>query len=337
MTVGAWLARAWRPHRTIWPTRDGWWCLGAAMGLGMAAINTGNNLLYLLSSMLLGLVVVSGVLSEQTMRGLALDAVVPGGVHAGAPALFGVVIGNRKRWLPSYSAMVEVLGPRGVERRLYVPRLEPEAERLLSWQATMPRRGRHRLPGIRLTTRFPFGLFLKANRAVLRPEVIVYPAVGPAPLDLLREVAGSGPAAARRRGRGHDLYNLRDYRAGDDPRLIHWPSSAKTQALTVRELEAETARGTRIVLVGAGRADPERLERALSEAASLAVHLLRAGASVELVGPGTFVPIGRGRAHEHRVLEALALYSPPPGASEDPPARREPAAGARREIRVPLG
>src|SRR5206468_3589061 len=51
---GGWLA--W-PRRTLWPTRDGWWCLGAALGLGFAAINTGNNLFYLLVSMLLGLII----------------------------------------------------------------------------------------------------------------------------------------------------------------------------------------------------------------------------------------------------------------------------------------
>ena len=69
-----------RPRHTLRPTRDGWWCLGTAVGLGIAAINTGNNLLYLLVSMLLGLIVVSGLLSEQTLRGLDL-VVAPAGSH----------------------------------------------------------------------------------------------------------------------------------------------------------------------------------------------------------------------------------------------------------------
>ena len=59
------LPRGLRPRRTIQPTREGWWCLLAAVGLGLAAINSGNNLLYLLESALLGLVIVSGILSEQ--------------------------------------------------------------------------------------------------------------------------------------------------------------------------------------------------------------------------------------------------------------------------------
>jgi uncharacterized protein (DUF58 family) len=60
------------------------------------------------------------------------------------------------------------------------------------------------------------------------------------------------------------------------------------------------------VLVRSG--DPGRLEPGLSEAASLAVHLLRTGASVALVGPGIAVPPDAGRAHERTILTALALY-----------------------------
>src|SRR5229473_86398 len=71
------LWRLFHPRRTIKPTRDGWWCLFVAVGLGVAAINTGNNLLYLLVSALLALIVVSGILSEQSMRGLAPAGLSP--------------------------------------------------------------------------------------------------------------------------------------------------------------------------------------------------------------------------------------------------------------------
>ena len=77
------------PRRTIWPTRDGWWCLFVVIGLGVAAINTGNNLLYLLVSLLLSLIVVSGVLSEQSLRGLRLEGDAPEEMYAGTSALFG--------------------------------------------------------------------------------------------------------------------------------------------------------------------------------------------------------------------------------------------------------
>jgi len=67
----------WRRTKTIRPTRDGWWCVFAAMGLGVAAVNTGNNLAYLLCSMLLALIIVSGILSDLTVRGLHVAVTLP--------------------------------------------------------------------------------------------------------------------------------------------------------------------------------------------------------------------------------------------------------------------
>ena len=334
----SWFWRLLHPPRTIWPTRDGIWCLLVVMGLGVAAVNTGNNLLYLLVSLLLALIIVSGILSEQSLRTLELIAMDPEEIYAGSPSLFGMTVANRKRWLTSYSITVEVLSPTSATRFLYLPRLDAGTERLVTWEDTLPRRGRHRLAGVRLTTRFPFGLFLKAGRPMLTDEVLVYPAVRPVSPELLRQLGTAGDSRVRRRGRGADLYNLRGYRPGDDPRLIHWRSSAKTQGLLVRETEAETTEDTRLILVGTGERDAAALEAGLSEAASLAAHLIRLGAGVELVGPGFYVRLGHGKGHLLGLLWALALYDPQttplatPAAGEDD-GRLLPL----RQIRVRLG
>jgi uncharacterized protein (DUF58 family) len=332
MRVPDWVRRLWHPRRTIWPTRDGWWTLFAAVGLGVAAVNTGNNLLYLLSSMLLALVVVSGILSEAVIRRLRVTSVFPEEIQAGRPALLGATVTNLKRWVPSYSITLEVLDGGRAVRFIYLPRISAGDARLVTWEATLPRRGRHRLGGLRVTTRFPFGIFLKAGQPTLREEVLVFPAVSPVPTYLLHRSSVGGAVAARRRGRGSDLHNLRDYRAGDDLRLVHWKSSAKTGTLTVRELEAETTLDTRIVIEGGG--DSARLEETIREAASLAVHLLRAGAQLELAGHSLWVPPGRGPAQRRRALTALALWEP---AVATPEAVAPPLRHGVREIRVGLG
>jgi uncharacterized protein (DUF58 family) len=327
--------RRWRwttwPRRTLWPTRDGWWCLGAAIGLGFAAMNTGNNLLYVLVSMLLGVIIVSGVLSEQSIRGLDFFPLRPDEVFAGRPALFGIRVVNRKRWRASYSIAIDVLDEAATTGAAFVPRLPARAEALVSWEAVPAGRGRRPFPALRVSTRFPFGLFVKAGRVALESEMIVYPAVRPLAAERLAAL-GVGGAAARRRGRGGDLHNLREYRPGDEPRLIHWRSSAKTGDLLVRELEVETALDTTIVLSGTGT-DRERVEAGVSEAASLASHLLATGARVELVGTGLHVPLARGREQRQRVLTALALYEP---AGDHGTVGTSARAGAR-EIRIAIG
>ncbi len=328
------------PRRTIWPTRDGWWCLFVVMALGVAAINTGNNLLYLLVSLLLGLIIVSGVLSDQAMRGVRLIPLLPEEAFAGRPAIVGARVVNTKRWLRSYSLTVEMLGPSAAPRRLYVPRLEPGGEHLLYWEETPRRRGRQSLGGVRLTTRFPFGLFVKSGRPVRPEPVAVYPALTPLTHAQQRHLEAVGQAAARRRGRGPEVHNLRGYRAGDDPRLIHWHSTAKTGSLTVRELLAHTTQDVRLVLVDEGAGDPAQLEAGLSEAASLAAHLLHRGSGVELVGPGLLVPLGRGRAQRGRVLTALALHEPGGAGAPDRPdghGREWRTGGHLGELRVRIG
>jgi uncharacterized protein (DUF58 family) len=359
----------WRRTKTIRPTRDGWWCVFAAMGLGVAAVNTGNNLAYLLCSMLLALIIVSGMLSDLTVRGLSATVTLPDAVHATQPALITIALANRKRRLASYSVALEALDlpvpgrrgrfarwrPRrtlddrlramglkdrrglGSPRRLaYAPRIPAGTERVVGWEITFAARGRRRLPRLRATTAFPFGLFVKIGPPLIfDEEVLVFPAVHPVRVPEVWETA-SGESAARRRGRGHDLYNLRTYRAGDEPHLIHWPTSAKSGGLMVRELEEDATEDTRIVLTGTGAAGGEQLEKAISRAASLAVHFLRGGTGVELAGAAGAVPLGRGRGQERRILAALALYAP-----GGPRPDAESAAGAAssdrvREIRVDL-
>jgi uncharacterized protein (DUF58 family) len=323
----------WRRTKAIRPTRDGWWCLFAAVGLGVAAVNTGNNLAYLLCSLLLALIIVSGMLSDLTVRGLRVTVTLPEAIHATQPALVTILLANQKRRLASYSVALEGLDrpppprsrrfvrwqPRrtlddwlrlvglkdrrglGTPRRLaYVAYLPAGTERTVGWEITRPARGRRRLPRLRATTGFPFGLFVKTGPPLLfDEEVLVYPAVHPVQLREFGQ-ALSGEATARRRGRGHDLYNLRPYRTGDEPHLIHWPTTAKTGSLMVRELEEDTTEDTRIVLTGTGGGDPERLEGTLSDAASLALHLLRRGTGVELAGAAGYVALGRGREQERR-------------------------------------
>jgi uncharacterized protein (DUF58 family) len=355
----------WRRTKAIRPTRDGWWCVFASVGLGVAAVNTGNNLAYLLCSMLLALIIVSGLLSDITIRGLHATVTLPDAIHATQPALVTIALANRKRRLASYSVALEALDRPlpgrsgllgrwhrhrtlddwlraiglkdrrglGAPRRLaYVSQISARTERVVGWEITFAARGRRRLPRLRATTAFPFGLFVKIGPPLIfDEEVLVLPAVHPvSPRDV--GLATSGETVARRRGRGHDLYNLRAYREGDEPHLIHWPTSAKSGSLMVRELEEDTTEDTRIVLTGAGAADGERLERALSEAASLAVHLLRRGTGVELTGSAGTVLLGRGRGQERRILTTLALYTPP-GRSH---ARGFASVGELREIRIGL-
>lgn len=277
------------------------------------------------------------------MRGLRLTRLTSKEIFAGQPALFGLTLTNTKRRRSTYSVALQSPSVAGADIRVsYVPRLGAGLEVLVTMEETFPRRGRHQLPRVRIVTRFPFGLFLKASRPLLGQEVLVYPEVRPLTPEDLKGLDGAGSQPQREVGQGADLHNLRDYRWGDDPRLIHWKSSAKTDHPVVRELEAEAAVAIRLVLEPAdGPAEPERVEAAVSRAASLAAHLIAEGAEVELAGPGLYVSRGSGPAHLRRILEALALFEladcqPSPSGSAGTRAISETEPSVR-VIRIPIG
>ena len=74
--------------------------------IGVAALNTGNNLLYVIVAAMLAAILVSGVASAVVLRDLELDVLLPEQVFAGRPTLGKIVIRNRRRWLPSFSISV---------------------------------------------------------------------------------------------------------------------------------------------------------------------------------------------------------------------------------------
>ncbi len=323
-----WLAR------TIRPTREGWWFTVATLVVGLAATNTGNNLMYLILGMMLSFMAVSGLLSEQTMRHLRLQREMPHRIYAGTPAAFGVRLGNRKRYLPSYALHVAEANPAGgFDSSCFFLRVAPQGQEDWFYSLTFPERGLHYLPGLRLSTLFPFGLFVKMGRPLLADPVLIYPAVRPLAPDEIPSALEAGWRERHRRGRGAGLYNLRPYRPGDDPRLVHWKISARTGELILKETEEEDRPQVRLILEDPTPGTPaEAIEADISYVASVAAHAIRQGASVELITAEGGSGLGAGETHLDRILERLAVYKTPSA-----PRRIRMNGNGGREMRVRLG
>ena len=338
------MQRRLRPPRTLRPTREGWWYLAAVMAVGVAATNTGNNLLYLILSMMLAGIVVSGLLSEQCLRGIVVRRGLAGPPVAGQPALGHLLVLNRKRRLRSFSLRFREVGATGTPRFLgYFPHLAPGAEAHIGYHARFERRGPARLAAIQATTAFPFGLFVKATPPEVGEEVLVLPRIDPLPVELLRALGEAGVSARPVRGLGVELHDLRPFRAGDDPRLIHWKQSAKLDREMVKEVESEE--GGRVILVLEDPAqsplDPgevERLEQDIRLVASLAAYLLRTGCEIELRHRGGQLASYRGESGLLPFLQYLARYEPlTQGTATRTAPADEDASGEEATITVWLG
>jgi uncharacterized protein (DUF58 family) len=296
-----------------------------AVGIGFAAVNTGNNLLYLLLGWLLSFIIASGILSEMTLKRLSVARRPPPRVYANEPFLMEVVIENGKEHRASFSIEVEdLIGETPLDKRCFFLKIPPKKSQRTSYRHTFVRRGRYTLAGYRLATKFPFALFRKSRDVDAPLEVMVYPARASVPRPPPRQ-ASQGDTAVSRLGRRGEFFGLRERRTGDDRRDVHWRSSARTGRLLVREYEDELARRVVIgvdnalpqaareavddggALTPAQEAQVSAVERAISVAASLAAAYLEVGWTVELAARGCHVPAGAGRPHEARIGRALAL------------------------------
>jgi uncharacterized protein (DUF58 family) len=324
MSLWGRLRRRLRPPRRLRFTREGRVIVLLSIGIGFAAINTGNNLLYLLLGWLLSFIIASGILSEMTLKKLSVERRPPPRVYANEPFLMEVVIENSKANRASFSIEVEdLINGTPLDKRCYFLKIPANKTQRTSYRHTFPRRGMFQLSGYRLATKFPFALFRKSRDLAAPLEVLVYPARVTVPRPQPKSTS-VGDLTANRLGRRGEFFGLRERRAGDDRRDVHWRSSARTGRLLVREYEDELARRVVIgvdnalptnvreaaqdnALTPAMEAQVNAVERAISVAASLAASYIEVGWTVELCARGCHVAPGMGRMHEVKIGRALAL------------------------------
>lgn len=297
-------------RRSIRLTSEGIRFLLFTIGIGVAAVNTGNNLFYLLLAMMLSVVVISGLLSEQCVRRLHFHRHVPDLIMADQPTTVTLSVTNRSRWLPSFSLhLFDVADGHNLDRGLFVAHLGAQRSALLSYPVLATTRGRLRLDGIRAETFFPFGLFLKRALYQIGAEIPVSPPIRPLSLRFVEELVSEGQGLSLpRRGHGTQLYNLRLYRPGDDSRSIHWMTTARTSNLIVRETEAEDQRRITIALSTLAPDDQEPLfERSVTLVASLLWHLSQKSYPLRLIVHAEDSGMGSGSDHLVTMLRLLAL------------------------------
>jgi uncharacterized protein (DUF58 family) len=297
-------------YRSIRFTPEGTRFILLTLAVGVAALNTGNNLLYLLLAMLLSLIVMSGILSEQCLKHLVVRRRVPAHIFAGRSTTASISILNRKPRLSSFSLEVMDVVQRGaVDLNIHLLHLPPRASVTRPYSLQFSRRGLHRIEGIKLLTRFPFGLITKAATLSLETDLVVYPTPCPLPEELIHELTALGQDnASFRRGQGAGLHNLREYLPGDDSRTIHWKTSARFSHLMVRETEAEDQRQATVAFPTVGTLNrPDDFEQAVVAVASLAAWFLARDYTLRILVGNDEVPYGTGTSHLHRILRALAL------------------------------
>ncbi|PYV32711.1 MAG: hypothetical protein DMG22_12370 [Acidobacteria bacterium] len=299
----------------------------------VAALNTGNNLLFIVLASLLAGILASGILSMIVLERLELDFLLPEHVFAARPVVSRLTVRNLKWLLPSFSLTVATRrggqsamkkgeaaslpsAPRQSEggilnETVYLPYIPRRASVTQHVELRFRRRGRYTQEGFSVSSKFPFGFLMKTRAVIARQEILVLPSVEPTEefYEILPLV--SGEVESFYKGRGHDLYAIRDYQEGDTARHLDWKASAKAQQLKVREFTREDER--RVVLVfDPHLADSDaitlaKFEKAVNLCACLVWHFFEIDAQMQFLTEGFETRMASAPEVVYPALESLAL------------------------------
>src|SRR4029077_19809218 len=208
-----------------------------------------------------------------------------------------------------------------LETPVYFPYLPKSGRAHQTVPMSFPDRGFYRQDGLRIVTRFPFGFLQKAHRVALRTEALVYPSVEPTRefLEILPGLEGAMESLAK--GRGQDLYALRDYVPTDSARHVHWKASARLGSLMVREFTREVDARVLLVLVPHSSSRDigtvpqiaaDRFERAVTLCAGLAWHFFERNAQLQFRSAGLETSLAPAEENIFAILRHLALAQPLP-------------------------
>jgi uncharacterized protein (DUF58 family) len=319
--------------------------------IGVAALNTGNNLLYVIVAAMLAAIMVSGIASAVVLRELELDIRLPEHLFAGSATLGKILLRNRRKWLPSFSISVvpvkaktsaqwewvpttfgfppshpvskqwvrlpdrqlrrvanrAAAAPGIFTESAYFPYIPAATELSAELELCFPRRGRYQQNTFGLATRFPFAFLTKTRRVPLSREILVYPAVDTTDefFEVLPLIAGEFESFAR--GRGDDLYLIREYMPEDSARHVDWKATAKSGSLKVREFSRQDERKLRLVFDNPApeTVSEQAYENAVTAAASLGWHFAESTAELSFVAQGC-----KREANIHEFLAHLATVGP---------------------------
>jgi uncharacterized protein (DUF58 family) len=312
--------------------REGWFYLAILAVVFGGAMLKEVNLLLILAGMLLGPFLLNWSAVRANLRGLRIERHLPIRLCAGDTLSVDLVLTNTRRRLGCWAVVVEEQierqsadgeqpRPSAIRPSVLFPFLRAGQSRKGAYRGRLVERGRYRFGLLRLSTRFPFGLFSRTI-SVGEPEtLVVLPRLGRLTRGWAarRQEAFAGTDRRRRRaGLEGDFYGVREWHSGDGRRLIHWRSSARLGRLVVRQFEQPRSRDVAIVLDlwRPGLHSPEQLENvelAVSFAATVLTDLCRRSGSNVCLGIAAAPDCIGGPASSatlQGLMEQLALVQP---------------------------
>lgn len=320
-------------RRRLKITRQGQVFVAITFAVGIGALNTGNNLLFLCLGLMLSIITVSGILSELNVVDLEVHLPHETLFVAGTPQYYEFEVHNTHKRRSVFAVAVRVKWrlqreyagkPEGepkvhdaVEAKSTVLIIKAGQKLSVRGEMRFAERGDYRLREILFQTEYPFGLFRKTRVATDDARVVVAPQPEAFTPLMPQARTESGESEPNRVGNSIEPFDLREAQPDEDVRNVAWAkSAARGQMIAIRR--ASEVSDAVVLAVRPGASGDEQFERALRLAAGFVRDRMARGASTALVtGDGSSV-LGSGVQHERSLMTMLALASGGAGAQDLP-------------------
>lgn len=279
--------------------------IGITLILGFGAVNTGNNLLYLIVSALLGFMSISGILGNQNIRKIALEIIPPRELYDGVETLLTLTLHNQKRFFHSFLIEVQFQGNQVGKNIL----LRGETQKI-TLPVTFTGRGKQTAHTFTIQSNFPINFFKRSRTVSIQCPLLIYPRPEPCLQPITTTELNRGhDATSSDKGYEGDISRIRDYQGSEPLKMIHWKLSAKHDSLKVKELSSTSA--VPVVF------DPLQLpgldlEAKLRCASYLINEYLRWNQPVGILLAHARINADIGLHQKYTLLSALALYGKDP-------------------------
>jgi len=296
---------SWQFNGVVRLTRIGTAFVIFTVVIGFAAMNTGNNSLYIGLSFMLGCLLLSGIASKDGLKKLVVEFDGVDEAWAMRPAHGRLRILNRSR---IWNVRDVIVTSEDLDAPLCIPLIARRSEIVAHVMFRFRRRGLVQLTRVDLYTRYPFGFFLKKRRPHLSGDVIVFPRLlgDGVPRDRFRPAQGD-LQSSNRIGGGNEIHSFRDYVRGDSLRRVHWKKSASIGRWIIKQNEMEAGHSVHIVVDPflPSHVSEETFEEMISEAATFLDDALQSDLEVAFSVP--HVTLHSGRDGAASMFRALAL------------------------------
>jgi uncharacterized protein (DUF58 family) len=268
--------------------------------LGFSAVNTGNNLLFLVVSGLLSFMCITGYAGMLNIKGLSPELIPPAEIFAGSATRFCLRVHNAKRRVPSFLLRLACPGGEGVT----IPLVKAGASAEGSVSITFFERGHAAIARITISSPFPVNFFTRWWAFALDENFVVFPrlqagrAAGPG-----HETERPGSSTRQHRGQDGELERIAAYSGSEPYRMIHWKLSARGEELLVKDFGRLAAPP---LIIDLDTLPGQGLEDRISRAAWLVRRWVQQR-PVGLTCGGRTIPAEAGQRHGVKLLTELAL------------------------------